>query len=172
MDSDDSIIERRNKSLRKIQSKRFRFIVAILIFILGCFFSLSVASIVLMNEPHFNQCIGNYNGISFSYDLWLEIYGVTNIGVLCMIGLFGTRLYFQSLLKNKCNFAGICLIIFLIISYLFQFCWYIVGGILFFTEVEPHCEKGKTIYELGWVMFALQTLVWFAGCCYIKVLLQ
>lgn len=127
------------------------------IFLLFLNFIFSIASIVISDKFGNDFCIGIYQGVSFSYGVWLTVNGWTGIAIICFLTFFGAITKFNE--DDKC-ISGLCWVytIFIFILYLlFQFAWYIVGGILFFTEIHSTCEKGKPLYDFALGLFIVQT---------------
>ena len=124
-------------------------------------FSLSVAAISIHAKYGNDLCIGSYSGISFGYDVWLNIYGWTNISLIIFILIMLLVCVYYEWLQPSC----VCLIKFVaVLAYFFQFSWYIVGSVLYFQEVNSNCQSGRPIHDFGLALFIIQTICWGASC--------
>ncbi len=112
--------------------------------------SLAISALIISEDYGKDECIGNYKGISFGYPTWLIVYGWTQLGALFTYMLIGICFLFslQLNLEPLKEWAIILFTIVFIINGLFQFAWYIVGAVLFFTEVSPNCQ-GLPLYDFG-----------------------
>jgi len=120
---------------------------------------LAIAAIDIGNDSLHAPCLGHFGGISFSYPEWLVMYGWISISVilaefvlfLCfLVSAFVDLVAFTSL-------WGISLVIVFFLSQLFQLAWYVVGGILLFTEVTPTCAPSQ-LYNFGLTLFIITSV--------------
>jgi len=120
---------------------------------------LSIAAITISNKYSNDQCIGIYKGISFTYGTWLFAYGITEVigtGLL----VFFSLAWFMT--ESYC--LGLITVVTWAVTYIFQFCWYIVGSILFFQTVNGTCDDTSTIQQFGLALFIIQTIIWVLAC--------
>lgn len=132
--------------------------------VLGALFSLSVTAVIIHDKYGLDECIGTYGGISFGYDTWLEIYGWTNIALLCFFAFAAFCGFLAQSSEDATSCVGACAVLIAVIGYAFQFCWYIVGAILYFQEVNSSCAPGKPLHDFGLALFIIQTIVWGSAC--------
>lgn len=100
-------------------------------------------------------CVGSYKGVPFGYVKWLYIYAWTNIGCIgTMIWLFAVSRISNIKVDSLKSWV-------LVMGYLFQFAWYIIGSILYFIEINKPCSKGDVLYDFGLGLFICQTVLWF-----------
>lgn len=122
--------------------------------ILSLLLSILAGGAIFVHEKYSDiDCITSYSGISFGYIKWLYIYGWTNIGIISiMIWLF---------IISKCTDVKLdtLKLNFLRLGYLFQFSWYIIGTILYFTEINNSCSPKDVLYDFGMALFICQTIV-------------
>jgi hypothetical protein len=140
-----------------------RFPLSVFIMIMTLLSIMTISSFVVY-DMHNNttlhiECIQKYEYISFGYIKWLSIYAWTNAGILgVLLWLFGISKV------SGINLDTVKLFI-LRIGYSFQFAWYIVGAVLYFTEVYNVCEDAGGIADtilhyFGLCLFVSQSTVW------------
>lgn len=147
---------------------RFVYVILTIIFII-CASSLSVTSIVISNKFSNDECIGAYNGISFSYGVWLDVNGWTGLAMVCFIVIFGT-LYkiLQRTNERISNIIGTIGLGGIIFYAIFQFIWYIIGAVLYFVEVYSTCAKGTPLYDFGLTLFVIHTIITICVIAYLN----
>lgn len=127
---------------------------------LGVASSLSIAALVVSNKDGDNTCIGHYNGISITYAKYLVVFGWTTIS----ISLFTLFTVLISLVYKENILQPIAIALVMLFS-IFDFCWYIVGTILFFKEVNNNCGDYTMIHQFGLALFIIKTIAWSVACC-------
>jgi hypothetical protein len=115
--------------------------------------AVSIAAIAISNGS--SNCISTYAGISFNYNTWLLVYGVINISVT--IFLFST---FLIILVSSSEILFIQWAVIYLLNSLFNFSWYIVGSILYFSTVHNNTcqDQNLSLYQFGLVLFIIQTI--------------
>ena len=135
-------------------------------------FSLGVSAIWAEANYGDETCahLFKYQGIQFNYPYWLMVYGWSVIAV-CLayffigIGAWVDSVWKSSKMEDVLTFAFVFL---LVVDALFQFCWFIVGAILFFSEVNPYCTAGHVIYDFGLTLFIIRCVL--IGCTWLSSL--
>jgi hypothetical protein len=127
--------------------------------------ALGIAAVTIANHYGDDPCIGVYDGISFEYGTWLFVYGWVQIAVfigVCVIGAFlAIAMFANNVALASCS--GCLLVVSFALSMMFQFAWYVVGGVLYFTEVFQTCPRSSPLYVFGLTLFILQSLSVFCG---------
>jgi hypothetical protein len=129
--------------------------------------ALGIAAVTIANDYGADACIGVFNGISFAYGTWLFIYGWVQIATFIEMFLIGVAFGLAAAMSQEaCAAASGCL---LLVSYavlgLFQVAWYVVGAILFFTEVFQTCVHSSQLYVFGLTLFILQSISIACAIC-------
>ena len=121
---------------------------------------ISIGSIIVYQEFNDESCFHRLEKIKISYMEWLYIYGLTNILIISFIGWLSiiSEVFDLNLKSVRLNILRI--------SFLFHFCWYILGIVLYFYEVNRTCNYKNISYDFGMVVFVCQTIIWIIIFCH------
>lgn len=124
------------------------------IFFSSIYLIFGICSLYYATTSSSETCFTKYNGISFTYLQWLFIHGIVNCAIASIIII---SIFFCKSEKNLpiTSCLGTCIL-------LFTCAWFIVGSILYFTTVNPHCDSGLPITMYGLALFIIQII--FRGC--------
>ncbi len=122
--------------------------------------ALGIAALCVGYNTSLHVCLGKYGGISFGYPTWLLVYGwveIAQFSILFALAIFGCFFVFVDTENDAALPRFIAGIVFYTLA-LFQFIWYIVGIILFVTEVLPTCAAGTIIFDFGLALNLIKLL--------------
>jgi hypothetical protein len=130
----------------------------LMIFLAACLCSLAITAIIVANRDD-DRCIGSYAGIDLSYETWLMVYGIVTLVSVGIAGALGTLALAGAVVGEKITayLTGCSAIVLFALWLIWQFCWYVVGSILYFQTVYSNCQAGTTIYQFGLALFIIQT---------------
>lgn len=134
-----------------------------LILLIGLSIGGSVGALVFANEDSVAGCVAQWNEfseISFSYASWLQIYGLSNLGILLLGGILVVT---HGCVNTVCS--SLTATYFFMLAIAFKVAWYIVGGILYFGTVTDNCDNGEQIHTFGLVLFILDAAIFSLGYC-------
>ncbi len=138
--------------------------IGLMVLIVGFNSALAIAALQIAHQYGADECMVKFQGISFDYGTWLVIYGWTQISesliLLTLAGCFGVLILMHA--EDIITFVSIAMGAVLGIGSLFQIAWYVVGAILFFMEVAPHCSSGLPLYKFGLTLFVIKSVI--VGC--------
>ena len=141
-------------------------ICAIVWMVISMTFGLSLGITAIWTEANYGDetCahLFKYHGISFDYLFWLLVYGWTVVGLDLAFVMIGMCTLMNCLTKNNAIQITMQLLFgtIIVIDFYFQFCWFVVGVILFFYEVAPYCEKGHVIFDFGLALFIIRCVIY------------
>ena len=137
------------------------FIFVVLTITLGTRLVLGILSFYVAATYGNDQCMVKYAGIDLDYGQWLSICGIWEIVevtlALVIIGMIRIGIACES--EMCALIMSLILQSFLILCSLFQFAWFVVGSIVYFTEVMPHCAAASSIFQFGLAFFIVRLVL-------------
>jgi hypothetical protein len=127
--------------------------------------SFGIASTVIGFEDVMPECASHYPGISFEFDIWLQVHGVTNLvysGFLMVI-FYLTIQHLNDSDKIDPTLLMVCPGSFFTI---FLFVWSVVGAVLFVETLNKTECHASRYYEYGLSYFIIQIV--FCLCSFTR----
>jgi hypothetical protein len=123
--------------------------------LIGAALGMAVGGLVLVyGDNSDNTCIGDLEGISFSYVTWLRVMGFSFIGgLLVLLALVFAHGWWGTWCTSKLA------TVFGLLFFFFQMAWYVVGSILYWETVTTNCASGTEIQVFSLALFIIQTVV-------------
>lgn len=140
--------------------------ITIVIIIIAIYCGLAVASGFVANQSDSDTCIGSYEGIKFDYITWLKVFCIITLGIVGS-SIFLLLLVFATLdpgVEIMDTDIGVIVSLLARLGIIFEFCWYIVGSILYFKTVHKNCQNDTIIFKFGDALFVIQTITIVSFC--------
>lgn len=131
--------------------------------IMDCLFG--VVSLVVWSNNEHNPCLGDGDLADFDYMTWLLWFGITIFIVNFVVLPLSVCFIWASSAKHNTLLAvtAVLLSAFSKLAIFFQFAWFVVGAILYFTQVHTHCPAGGALRDYGLALFILQSINFTCG---------
>jgi hypothetical protein len=130
--------------------KALKAVIGILSFVSVVVLALCIPAIVIgfQGEP---ACANTYNGISFTFAKWLQVFGIFTIASLILI----VTLSITALQLESKEIAGIMPVIGGL-TRVFSVAWFVVGAILYWKTIDENCSNEPIgQYGLAWFIIMI-----------------
>jgi hypothetical protein len=144
-------------------------LICLFVVLMSTGFTMSIAALVVRSQNEGNPCVTNSGLMSIGYLDWLLGFGVSSFvanSIATIIGIIYIKATSDAN-QRTINWSFGLLVLINLISGLFQLAWYIVGAILYFTEIHDSCPARHSLRDFGLSLFIIQS-VSLACTCFSK----